>query len=378
MVKEKGPSSSAEYTRYLKQVANQRLAKFDSDNQNVMSSRISGVSSNPFGELTQNSFLYRFRRPNITSSVESYIINSVIENRNTISGIAFDNNGFLYFIEQLANRFNRLNLNTGVVTVLLDNTTTPALNRPSSLDFDRTGNFIYIINRNDNNIIRYNLTNSTAGIYLSSGLLGPNSARFFNGLLYICDTGNCRIKTFDGTTLTTIAGTGAPGFNGDGDALTRQIFPADLIFLEDTIYFTDEDSSHRVRRLKNGIITTIAGSVTPNNNGGYSGDGGLAINAQLKNPTGLTYSRETNSIVFADYANSRVRAINLSTGIITTIAGTNVSGFTGNGGNSLNARLFGPTFITLYNNNIYITDQDSLTISTIRVLNPQYKTTTSF
>ena len=160
--------------------------------------------------------------------------------------------------------------------------------------------------------------------------------------------------------------------------MTRNIFPNDLFVLGDTVYFTDDYGSHRIRALKNGRITTIAGTATPGDNGGYSGDGELAINAQLKEPRSLTYSPETNSIVFSDYANSRIRAVNLSTGIITGLAGTGVPGFTGNGGNSLNARMFGPKPVKVYNNSIYIGDQDSASVSTIRVLKPQYKTTSSF
>lgn len=378
MVKEKGPGSSSEYTRYLKQVAIQRLVKSDTDTQNVGSSRRSGISGNPFGERIQTSVLYRFQIPRTIKTVESYIINSVIGSRNTISGITFDNNGFLYFTENLGNRFNRLNINTGEVTTLLTGASVPPLSRPNGLDFDPTGNCIYISNRNNNSIIRYDLTTSEGSIYLGTGLLNPLMARFFNGLLYICDTGNFRIKTYDGTTLRTIAGIGAVGFNGDGDALTRNMFPTDLLFLGDAIYFTDQFKSHRIRVLRNGIITTIAGSDTPNNDGAYSGDGGLAINAQLKNPANLSYSSETNSIVFSDYSNNRIRAINLSSGIITTIAGTGLLALSGNGGNSLNAGLSGPKPIIVYNNNIYIGDQDNADHSTIRVLNPQYKTTTSF
>ena len=378
MVKEKGPGSTGEYTRYLRQISNQKLAKSDTDNQNTIASRMSGVSGNPFGELTQNSFLYRFRIPRTIRTVESYIINSVINNRNTIGGIAFDNNGFLYFTENFGNKFNRLNLASGVVTTLLDNTTTPPLNRPKGLEFDSSGNCIYITNSFNNNIIRYDITTSTSTIYVTSGLSFPSATRFSNGLLYICDTGNRRIKTFNGTTLTTIAGTGAVIFNGDGGALTRNIFPVDLVILGNIIYFTDQFSSHRIRMLRNGIITTFGGSVTPSNNGGYSGDGGLAINAQLNDPAGITYDGESNSIIFSDYSNNRIRSISLNTGIITTIAGAGVAGFTGNGGNSLNARLFGPGVLRVYNNNIYITDQDTSSTSTIRVLTPQYKTTTSF
>lgn len=377
MVKEKGAADSSEYTRYLKQISNQRLAKSDVDTQQLISSRVSIVSNSPFGQSSQNSLLYRFRTLPILTEVEFYIINSVIADRSSIYGITFDNNGFLYFIESVANRFNRLNLSTGVLTTLI---TGSPLNQANGIDFDQSNNCIYIANSSANNILRYNLTTSQldGSPYVGTGLLTPRAVKFFNGLLYICDTGNRRIKTFNGTTLTTIAGTGSFGFNGDGAASSRAIFPTDLIFVKSTLYFVDNFKSHRIRMLKDGTITTVAGSATTNNDGGYSGDGGLATNAQLNSPTGLSYSSETNSIVFTDSDNHRIRAVSLSTGIITTIAGTGVSGFTGNGGNSLDARLRGPKPVIVYNNNIYIGDQDSNLTSTIRVLNPRYKTTNYF
>jgi hypothetical protein len=78
---------------------------------------------------------------------------------------------------------------------------------------------------------------------------------------------------------------------------------------------------------KGQIITTLSGNGTA----GFSGDGGPAVNAQLSDPIGLCLDAAGN-LYIGDYGNQRIRKISKATGIITTIAGTGVSGFSGDGG----------------------------------------------
>jgi NHL repeat. len=113
------------------------------------------------------------------------------------------------------------------------------------------------------------------------------------------------------------------------------------------------DSNHRIRRIsQDGIITTIAGTGQP----GYSGDGGPAIKAKLNEPYGV-YIDDSGNIYIADSGNHRVRKISRD-GNITTIAGTGVAGFSGDGGMAKGARLNSPQdiFVTL-SNEIYINDE---------------------
>ena len=120
--------------------------------------------------------------------------------------------------------------------------------------------------------------------------------------------------------VTTIAGSGTPSYTGDGGRATSATLgalafgittdPAGNIYIADT-------SNNVIRRVDavSGIITTFAGTGKL----GYSGDGGPASAAQLNGARGVTYFR--GSIYIADSANGRIRAVNLSTGIIKTVAG---------------------------------------------------------
>lgn len=119
---------------------------------------------------------------------------------------------------------------------------------------------------------------------------------------------------------------------------------------------------NRIRKVNaaTGIITTIAGG----NNGfagdGTIGDGGLAINASFSSPQGLALDRLGNLFI-ADTGNNRVRKVDAVTGIVTTVAGTGVSGSSGDGGEAASATLQAPTAIRIDNNGIlYIADQSAI------------------
>lgn len=123
-------------------------------------------------------------------------------------------------------------------------------------------------------------------------------------------------------TITTLAGTGSPAFSGDGALATAAGLNNPYGVAVDAsgnVYIAD-NGNHRIRKVNytTGIITTIAGTGT----GGYlpADDGGPATAAQLQNPRGITIDPSGN-VVFSDYGNNRIRKINQATGIITTIAG---------------------------------------------------------
>jgi sugar lactone lactonase YvrE len=150
------------------------------------------------------------------------------------------------------------------------------------------------------------------------------------GNVYLSDVSNHRVRRIDRTgIITTIAGTGAPGFNGDQrPATTAQLATPAGITLDaaGNLYIADL-GNHRIRRIdRNGIISTYAG----NGARGFSGDGGLAMAASFNYPSDVVFDAVGNFYV-ADVGNYRVRRINPS-GITTTFAGDGRRAFAGDGG----------------------------------------------
>jgi hypothetical protein len=154
------------------------------------------------------------------------------------------------------------------------------------------------------------------------------------GNLFIADRTNQRIRRVDAVTgiITTVAGTGAFGFGGDGGPATaaQLYYPTGLAIDVSGNLFIAEQGSDRIRRIDaaTGIISTVAGTAGVS---GFSGDGGLATAAQLDRPTGLAIDASGNLFI-ADRWNLRIRRIDAVTGIITTVAGTGVFADGGDGG----------------------------------------------
>ena len=138
--------------------------------------------------------------------------------------------------------------------------------------------------------------------------------------------------------ITTFAGTGTPGYSGDGGPASAAQLNYPMSVCADAsgnVYIPDR-FNHRIRKVDavTGIISTIAGTGTP----GYSGDGGPAGTAQLHYPAGISIDLAGNLYV-ADLSNYRIRKIDAVTGIITTIAGTGVATYSGDGGPATAAAL---------------------------------------
>lgn len=168
------------------------------------------------------------------------------------------------------------------------------------------------------------------GIAATAAKIYPNSIAIDKlGNLFITDAGNHRIRKVDvGTGLiSTIAGTGIAGYNGDNIAATAANIngPWGIVVDKDNnIYFSDV-MNYRIRKITaDGIIHTIAGNGTI----GFSGDGGLAINAKISGVFGICMNSK-NELLFADYnGNNRIRKIDIS-GNISTIAGNGTAIFNG-------------------------------------------------
>lgn len=165
---------------------------------------------------------------------------------------------------------------------------------------------------------------------------------------------NYNLLRLDGTTgrLTNFAGTGIPGASGDnGPATLARIERVTGLAVDSNgdVYIS-YFRQHRIRKVSNGIITTIAGTGV----GGFSGDGGLATAAQLNEPSAMAVDA-TGALYFTDSKNHRVRKI--ANGVITTIAGNGAGGFSGDNGPATAAQLSSPRALALDSSGaIYISD----------------------
>jgi RHS repeat-associated protein/uncharacterized repeat protein (TIGR01451 family) len=173
------------------------------------------------------------------------------------------------------------------------------------------------------------------------------------GNLYIADMSGSKVRKVDRNgTITTIAGDGTRGFDGDsGPAIGSKLNRPRGVAVDraGNIYIADTQNN-RIRKVDlNGIITTIAGS-----SAGYSGDGGPAVQAQLYLPYGVALDA-SGTIYIADTHNNRVRKIDPN-GIITTVAGSS-SYALGDGGPATKARLSIPSHVAVdAEGNLFIAD----------------------
>lgn len=186
------------------------------------------------------------------------------------------------------------------------------------------------------------------------------------GNLYIADNGNSRIcKVNTSGILTTIAGNGTSGSSGDGGPATAALLrnPYDLdIDGSGNIYIADRNNN-KIRKIDaTGIISTIAGTGTT----GYTGDAGAATAATISGPLSVCVD-PTGSVYVADYGNHVVRKISTS-GIMSTFAGTGVSGGLGDGAPATAAQLAGVCNLKADGSgNIYLAED--ATGNMVRVIN---------
>ena len=177
------------------------------------------------------------------------------------------------------------------------------------------------------------------------------------GDLFFADSGNHVIRRLDPNgNLTTVAGTGTQGFSGDAvPAVMAQLDTPSAVALDAVgNLFLADTHNHRIRRVDAATqsITTIAGTGLS----GFSGDGGPATGAKLASPLALVVG-STNLLYIADSRNHRVRSLDLPTGIITTVAGVGTQGFSGDGDVATNAHLDTPAGLALDSaGNLFIAD----------------------
>lgn len=163
-----------------------------------------------------------------------------------------------------------------------------------------------------------------------------------DGCMYFCEyTGQVVRKVDQNGIISTVAGSGRKGFSGDGGPAVQAEFnlPHEVRFDQHGDMFITDMMNHRVRKvdMKTGIISTAVGTGVP----GFSGDGGPAKSAQLKQPHSIQFDSQGN-LYICDIGNQRIRKVNMKTGIISTFAGTGQKGPTPDGASFKKSPLNGP------------------------------------
>ena len=256
------------------------------------------------------------------------------------------------------------------------------LNFPSQLCLDQSGN-IYIADAFNHRIRKINsatgIITTVAGTgvpgYSSDNILATNTELLVPegiaidnyGNIYIADAGNRRIRKVDGITgiITTICGTGVIGNSGDGDqAINAEMDAPSGLCLDkySNLFFADfHNNNIRKVDISTGVITTVVGTGIS----GYFGDNGPATDAQISGPFDV-FVDSSGNIFFTDSWNSVIRKVDFSTGIIMTIAGNGTAGYSGDNGNAIDAKLWEPTGIFVDGgNNIFISEYKNGTVRKI-------------
>ena len=331
-------------------------------------------------------------QPQITYKIDTLAGQRVVEDGipaiqaqlNFPEAVAIDGSGNLYIADTNNNSIRKVDP-TGMITTVagtgeygFSGDGGPAvqaqLTRPIGVAMDSAGNlYIYATDSGGDFLIRKVDSTGTITKVAGPGTPGSSGSSFaFSqaqiarptgvavdslGNLYIADTWDNRIRKIDPTgTITTVAGARG-GFGGDGGpAVQAQLTRPTGVAVDGAgnLYITDT-WNNRIRKVDStGTITTVAGTGPR----GFGGDGGLAVQAQLDRPTGVAVDSSGNLYV-ADSGNYRIRKID-STGMITTVAGTGEYGFGGDGGPAVQAQLPVPAGVTVDSSgNLYIADRNN-------------------
>ena len=181
-------------------------------------------------------------------------------------------------------------------------------------------------------------------------IVGPD------GAVYFCDLDNQRIRRLDLKTnvVTTIAGSGEKGYRGDGGPATQASLnmPHEIRFDGAGNLYIAERDSHVIRKVeaKTRVISTVAGTGVA----GFSGDGGPGVKAQLRQPHSIVFDRD-GTLLICDIGNQRIRRLHLDTGLIETYAGTGQAADTPDGAPVSGTPLRGPRTMALApNGDLYL------------------------
>jgi uncharacterized protein (TIGR03437 family) len=295
-----------------------------------------------------------------------------------VYGIAIDKLGNVFLALGDYDIVVRVDSSSGVVTLVAGTGTAgyngdniPAasaqLSGPTGLAVDAAGN-LYIADANNfrvrvvsNGIITTIAGNGTQGY---SGDNGPAASAQFNGLaslaldssgnLYIADFYNQAIRMVSQGTITTVAGNGSYGTGGDNLRATSAPLagPSGIALDSAGNLYIAEAYNNKIRKVSNGMITTVAGTGTA----GFTGDKGQAALATLQQPTDVAVDSAGN-LYIADWGNNRIRMVTAATGVISTVAGNGTKTFNGDHVAATGAGLVSPQRIAVdASANFYIVD----------------------
>jgi trimeric autotransporter adhesin len=294
------------------------------------------------------------------------------------TGLAIDGSSNFYIADALNQRIRKI-AGTTISTIAGNGVSSfsgnggaalnAQMNSPQGVAVDAAGN-LYIADTG-NNVVRKVGTDGNIVAFAGNGQAGNGgdggaaaSAQLkapqgvsvdAKGIVYIADSGNARVRKVDLTgNISNVAGNGTPGYGGDnGSAGTSQLYTPTAVAADaaGNLYIADFNNN-RIRKVStNGTITTVAG----NGYAGYSGDGGPATSAQLSLPQGVAVDAAGN-LYIADTGNNVIRLVN-TTGLISTLAGNGLAGFSGDGGLAIQAQIGNPSSVSVDAlGNVYVSD----------------------
>ena len=293
---------------------------------------------------------------------------------NNPSGVAVDKLGTLYIADTSNGRVRKVS--GGMI-----NTATAVLTQPQGVAVDSSGN-VYVADGGTGRVLEISTGH---GVWVagdgargffgdgvpadSAGLFSPHGVALgASGNLYIADTDNFRVRMVSNGIISTVAGGGATvGDNGPATSAWLD-YPAGVaVDSSGNLYIMDSDN-HRLRKVSNGVIATVAGTGVP----GCAGDDGPATGAQLGsapqfalfgNPQGVA-ADPLGNVYVTDLTCDRVRKI--SDGTITTAAGDGTTGSSGDNGPAGSAQLSVPEGIAADSaGNLYVADSGNNSIRRI-------------
>ena len=315
------------------------------------------------------------------------------------SSVWLDSSGNIYVADQFNNVVRKFTINGNISTIAgqygyagyagdTAAATAAQLYNPTTVIVDSKGN-IYIADTH-NSVVRMVAPGGTISTIAGNngdgaGFSGDNPvatdaqlnkpaglAVDSAGNLYISDNGNSRIRKVSSGALTTIAGSAFPGYSGDGGPATSAHLQSPVglaIDAQGSLYIADAET-HSIRKIANGVITTVAGNYTNYPlNSGFSGDGQQATRAQLRSPRGVAVD-SCGNLYIADTLNNRIRMV-MTNGVISTIAGSGnpgLPGYGGDGGPATSAQFYAPSGVAVdATGKVYVADTDN---SVVRMLTP--------
>jgi len=308
----------------------------------------------------------------------------------TPAGVTVDGAGNVYVADDGSNVVRKIQT-SGVITTVAGTgvagysgnggaATSAMLNGPTDVVLDPAGN-LYIAD-DGNHVVRKVTPGGTISTVAGTGVAGysgdghaATAAKLMapvgldvdtSGNLFIADYGNGTVRKVSTTgTITTVAGTGTVGYSGDGGPATAAELshPGDVATVGSLIYIADGGNA-RVRVVSAaGTISTVAGDGTV----AYAGDGGQATAASLMFPTGLAADSSGNLFI-SDFSAAVIREVAVG-GTISTVAGTGVAGYSGDGGAATSAQLSGPARVNLdAAGDLYISDWSNSRLRTVSLL----------